>query len=178
LIECLLTNPLRIRMKKRITLIAGWIIAVVLVCVLVIRGCRIPGPADEAELVGNYIALSDKDRYFLELRANNTYSQRIVRADGSELTNIGHWESGYSDTEPRIKLSNFKSFWAGQPQNAGLCNAYVSRTLLGRTQLEFREEKGGKGVRSLFCIGRELADSEGKPQRLPQLVQFSSFNPS
>lgn len=126
-------------MKRKVTIVilAIWIMAVLCISVFVVRGCRFPGPTDPAALVGKYEDLGREDKYFLELRADNTYSQRIVRADGSELTNTGHWESGYSDAGPRIKLSNFKSFWAGRLQTAGLWNAYVSRTLLGRTKLVF-----------------------------------------
>jgi hypothetical protein len=63
-----------------------------------------------------------------------------VRSDGSELTNTGHWESGYSDTKPRIKLTNFQFLWDGQLKTPGLCDAYVSRTLGGRTQIEVSDD--------------------------------------
>ena len=123
--------------KKRVIIIIVWITAVTGICVVLIRGCRLPGSPNESSLVGNYLASWEKDRYFLELRADNTYSQTIVRADGSELTNTGHWELSYSDAQARIKLSNFKAFWAGRLQTAGLWDAYVGRTLLGRTKLVF-----------------------------------------
>ncbi len=121
-------------MSKPVKVIGACIVALLYVWIILTSA-----PSGETALVGAYTASFAKDEYFLELREDGTYTQRIVRADGSELTNTGHWKSGDS----RIEVSNFQWFdEMGEFETVGLWNGYVGTTLLGRPRLEFYQDLG------------------------------------
>jgi hypothetical protein len=126
-------------MKKRVIIVIVWITAVTGICVVLIRGCRVSGPMREAELVGKYTDLAEENKYYLELRPDNTYFQRIVRADGQEVTNVGHWRLDSSEGKPVLKVTDFKSVWMGKLESSTVYHASIKKTLSGRCELWFAE---------------------------------------
>jgi len=127
-----------IKVKKTVC-----IFVLVLFTLLIARGfyrlCK------QSTLVGKYEADSGYkdhiDRYFLELREDGTYSQKIIDYKGKEYTNNGKWKYNRKQGEHTIEARDFLALdgISGKPEYSGLRIAPVHRSIFRGTKLYFAE---------------------------------------
>lgn len=165
------------KIMKKSYLKIGALLVGVCVCALICAGCIFPGTADykNETLVGSWQSMDKYEigagatyQYIIEFKENGVCIETDTWNDGSKSNWIGTWEQT-GDGEYRYELGHMYKI---SEDGTTLTDSYgytLSRSkLAGKwteddksrgTYLEYVLDKDGKGTRTLYRTGGEIAES-------------------